>query len=435
MAKARRHPSALRIFTLACAGGDDEHVKGCPDCAARADALGKVVAGVRREAAFHAAADPAPVPAPLPFRTKDLLASARRAEELSRHVVLAAEEGDDELAEAVKTARGSGADLTQALVYACQNASNLAGTLPQRALALVVAVEREASLGASRRLRFEVALLRSQALLYLQRTAQAREAVDEARCLLPVPGGDPVFDTARVDYFDGSALGFDDRYEEALARLDAALRGFVGAGLDRWIGRAEAAIGVVLVQRNNDIRALDYFASAAERLEEEEDERAVTSLLLSEGCLLDHHKRYSDARLKFTEVLRRAVRARLDLSALDARYNLALVSLNEGRVREARTAFERIVPALESRKLETRLINCRLFVAECCVLLQDGEGTRAQIEALRPHADRADTPAYSDLFKGLDAGDLAAGEIRHVRNYLEALAQGDAQPYRSLRSA
>lgn len=439
MAKARRHPSALRIFTLACAGGgDDEHVKECPDCAARAEALGRIVAGVRREAAFHAAAEPAPVRAPLPFRTKDLLASARRAEDQARHLVLAAEEGDDELAQAVEEARASGADLTQTLVYACQNAAKLAGTRPERAMALAAAVGREAA-GAGPggdRLRLESALLDSQALLFLLRSNEALVAAQEIRSILPVHGGDALFDGARVDYFEGSAASFAGAHELAFERLGSALDAFVRARVDRWIGRAEAAIGLaILLQRGDDPAALEHFAAAEERLVEDEDHRTVTGIINNQGSVLLHLGRYGEAREKFSQVLKRSLQARYEFLAVDARLNLAELHLLEGRPGEAKTAFEKIVPTLESRNFTERLVKCRLHLVECSLRLGLGEEVKRHLEAVRAYRGPGTEAAIDDLFSFFDAGDLDMAIVRHVRAYVEAVADGETTPYRLFRRA
>ncbi|MEO8053880.1 MAG: hypothetical protein ABI768_01920 [Acidobacteriota bacterium] len=452
------HPAEVELLALALRRDGDadpgarRHVNACPTCRRRQAALSEVAAALELDHLLHEEVESA-LPPPVSQQT----AAGRR------RIALLAADSDSALREAeglLELARDSQADLAGrvrelatgtvgrlALLYAAQRGA-FAAAVPTRALALAEAVagaaggqEPPAETRAQRvpqaLLRAEAHLLASQALLNIGRLPQAREEALAARADFATLGSDP-FSGALCDYFEASVLCFQGAFGRAERLFKAAVRVFADFAQDHWVGRAEAMLAQMLVQRGNPARALASFDAAVERLDPDLDANAFTASLLNRSRCLALLGRFSAARQGYAQALQSARRHRLDALVFNVRQNLAEVELLRGDLGKALASYRAVAAEADRLGLEEDAVVTRLAAAECLGRLGRA---REMMEALRQIGrlvavtDLAGNPAWTDLAARLDPGDVDVGLVSEVRRHLEAASDGFVLPFRAARRA
>ncbi|MFN7986964.1 MAG: hypothetical protein U0529_05795 [Thermoanaerobaculia bacterium] len=419
MRSAERHldECALLEKALTAGGPPDAHAETCARCRERIAAFASGQEHVRDvEGVLAAGEDTAPEP---PAFLSALGAALRTAEQL----VLAAETGVDALAAAVASSADS-ARFPEVVVHAAQIASRLTVRRPGLALAVVETVRPALARHAdapARRLAFaELQLLESQALLYAGRTAEARHAAREGLAALESAGA-PLLLRSRALYYAGSAAWGDSRYEEALGLLSRARAGFAEDGQDAWIGRAEAAIGLVHFSQARFRDALAAFDGALERLDERTDPGPVEAVQQNRAGILMNLGRLADARAAFGKALELALRSGLTAGATTIRVNLLNLGLEEEAYEEVRARGEKLVATCLQEGLAVDAYYARLALAEAWAALGNYGAVRALVEVIRGDApsEVRDDPDAMRLLERLDAGDHeVAGRLRRLRHYL-----------------
>ena len=107
----------------------------------------------------------------------------------------------------------------------------------------------------------EAALMESSALNTLGKSGASREAVRRARMSF-IEANEDSFALALSDFFEGSAASFDGDFAEAWRLLRRAHSEFQLYGQENWTGRAEAALGTLLLNRDRNQSALQFFDGA-----------------------------------------------------------------------------------------------------------------------------------------------------------------------------
>ena len=128
----------------------------------------------------------------------------------------------------------------------------------------------------------EAALLESNALNTAVKPSDARSLAQRARVSFDEAGEDS-FALALAGYFEGSAASFECDSASAGKLLRAACSEFRLYGQDNWRGRAEAALGVLLLNRGSSSSALGSFDGALKALHAENDGPAYATTLLKSG--------------------------------------------------------------------------------------------------------------------------------------------------------
>jgi len=462
------HPSEADLLNLA-AGREAEGLdacrrhleEGCRLCDVRLKELADLVESVREEEAFDEILESDDLPAipdfggetvafkrPVP-QLEEIYRQATAAEALAEDILSAARSGDGDLDEALRGLWGN-PSRGFALLYTCQKANALVPQDPLRALDLARRVWDEAAslMDANLDVRLstpaprevvqaEAKLLESQAQNQLGYPVEARVAASTARDLFAV-GGDVGFGKALADYYEGSAASFAKDYLAGERLLKKALRVFAEFGQDSLMGRAEAALGTLFLQRGDEKRALPYFDHAIEVLDPVEDERSLTMTVNNRGIALSRLGRFDEAKTCFARALGMARRLGSRAHVITIRSGLAQVDMLRGEFARALKSYERI--ALEMRDLgwSVQAFIADLFVAECLGRLGREDEMFEMVLALR--ATRGESPfrqsaAIEELFACLDQGAVDADLVAHVRAYLEDEANGVQREYRPLRLA
>ncbi len=420
MLSAERHLGELELLELALGPGQppNAHAEACADCRRRIDGLKAGHAHLLDLATFAVERADAPAPAP----PASLSALGRTLEE-AEGLVRAAEADDDSLAALLaESARGPG--FPGIALHAAQLASRMTARRPRAALDFAGAIR--GSLGTSKDaalLRFvlaELKVLESQAQLYAGKTEEARRLALEGLSELESSGA-PLLLLSRARYYAGSALWGCARYEESLPLLAAARDGFAEDGQDAWIGRSEAAIGLVHFSQARFRQALHAFDAALERLDPDVDPGPVESVQQNRAGILMNLGRLAEARTAFGQALELALRAGLSAGATTIRVNLLNLGLEEGSYEEVRSRGEKLVAHCDRESLAVDAYYARLALAEACAALGSYGAVQALIAILREHAppEIRDDPDAAALLGGLDAGDdEVAHRIRRLRRYL-----------------
>lgn len=428
MRSTERHLDERAILERALAPGapPDEHARRCNRCRSRIAAL---AAG--REHLLDLEDAPAGPPAPAgepPEALAHLGDSLREAEALVR----AAETGAAELAAALAGAAAS-SRFPDVALHAAQLASRLTARRPALALAFVAAVRRQlgdrASADAIPLTRAELELLESQALLYSGRTAEARDSARDALSALEAAQA-PQLLVSRARYYAGSAAWGDSRYEEALLLLAAARNGFADDGQDAWIGRADAAMGLVHFSDARFDEALRAFDSALERLDETVDPGPVEAVQQNRAGILMNMGRLAEARAAFGQALELALRAGLTAGATTIRVNLLNLGLEEGAYEDVRARGEKLVATCVQEGLAVDAYYARLALAESQAALGNYGAVRTLVEVIRGDApsEVRDDPDAIRLLGRLDAGDHeVGGRLRRLRRYLSGRDRVEAR--------
>jgi tetratricopeptide (TPR) repeat protein len=453
----KAHAAEVDLLALALGregdapAGTRAHLAGCPTCARREARLQELAGAVELESILQGEIEAAEPHA----ETARTAAGRERIASLSSSSEVALREAETLLTLARDTqadlagtlrrlAATSGGRLS--LLYAAQRGA-FAAAVPQRALALAEAISSAADgpepapdNGARippALLHAEACLLASQALLNIGRLPQAREAAATARRDFETLGNDP-FSLALCDYFEASVLSFQGAFAPAERLFKTAARVFANFAQDHWVGRAEAMLGVILIQRGNYVRALAAFDTATERLDPENDANAFAVAFISRARCLSRLSRFEAAQQGYAQALQVARRHRLDALVHSVRQNLAELELLRGNFEKALASYHAVSKEADRLGLEEDQVVTRLAAAECLGRLGRGDD---MLDALREVGrlvavtDLAGSPAWGELAARLDPGDVDVGLVSEVRRHLEAARDGFVLPFRAARRA
>jgi len=422
MPSIERHLGELDLLALALgpAAASNPHAESCAACRRRLEGL---AAGRQHLADLESLEEPAGT-APAPALPAALGRLARVREEADA-LVRAVEAGEDALAGALaEAARRDG--FPDVALQAAQLASRTTVRDPRRAAAFAVRL-REAlaasGAGSEPPARLAVALsrvLESEALLYVGEAEDAVRSALEGLAALEEAGA-PLLLLSRARYYAGSALWGASRYAEALRHLREARAGFASDGQDPWVGRAEAAMGLVHFSEARFLPALRSFDAALARLDPEVDPGPVASTQQNRAGVLMGLDRLAEARAAFGSALELALRAGLTATATTIRVNLLNLGLDEGSYEEVRARGEKVVALCARDGLAVDAYYARLALAEAHAALGNYGAVRALVEALRGDAppEVRDDPDATALLARLDAGDQEMeGRLRRLRRYL-----------------
>lgn len=459
------HPSETDLLNLAAGREPGEatvaarkHVDGgCRLCKRRLDDLAHLVAAVKEEHAFDAILESEAVPdlprqamgrtltfvkARVPVEAVYRLAQA--AERPAELILQAARAGPDELAAAMRSLDGQ-PHRGFALLYAAQKALSLVPEDPVRArLVADILFAEAATLGAANQhsrvstpaprqaVQAEATLLKAYALLQSSEPFLAREAVAPARELFR-ESGDLGFGAALCDYYEGQAASSSRDYASAERFLKRALAVFSEFGQDHLRARAEVALGTLLLQRGQNVRALQYFERAAGCFDPEQDAQFLVPTLNNRAQCLMRLEKFDEARAALAKSLNLCRRFGFRSHLLFVRNGLAELDVHRGQYQRALRAFSEIVKEVTS---PIDVAFARLYIAECHARLGSYGPMAAEIEALRRERQAnpfGPSPALGELFVCLDQGMLDADLIAHVREYLQDEENGLRRSYRPLR--
>lgn len=462
------HPSEADLLNLA-AGREAEGLdacrkhlsEGCRLCDVRLRELGELVEAVREEEAFDEILEGKDLPAIPEFGGKtvsfhprvpkldEIYRCAAAAEGLAEEIVAAARAGDAPLDETLRALYGN-PSRGFALLYSCQKGSPLVTQDPLRALELSRRVfddalslmdanldTRLATPAPREIVQAEAKLLESQAQNMLGYAMEARVAATEARENFRA-AGDLGFGLALADYYEGSAASFAKDYVAGERLLKKALKVFAEFGQDSLLGRAEAALGTLFLQRGDETRALPYLDHAIEVLDPVEEMRPLTMALNNRGIALSRIGRFDEAKSSFAKAL--SLARRLDSSAhlLTIRSGLAQIDILRGQYERALKAYTAIADDERAAGWTVPAFISDLYIAECLGRLRREEKMAEVILSLRSERKEhpfAASPALDELFACLDQGAIDADLVAHVRSYLEDEANGAQREYRPLRLA
>jgi tetratricopeptide (TPR) repeat protein len=461
------HPSEAALLNLA-AGRPGEGLEecrkhlaeGCRLCDVRLAELADLVESVREEVAFDDILEGNDLPALPDFgntvafqprvpQLEEIYRLAESAEGLAEGLVAAARESDAKLDEALRALYGNPAR-GFALLYACQKGNTLVAQDPLRALELARAVFEEAKslMDANTETRLatpapretvqaEAKLLESNAQTQLGYAMDARVAAAEAREFFRA-AGDVGFGLALADYYEGSAAGFGRDYIAGERLLKKALKVFAEFGQDNLIGRAEAALGTLIMQRGDDNRALLYYEHAIEVFDPVEDGKQLASTLNNRAGSLMRLKRFEEARSSYARALSLARKLNAQAVVQNVRNGLAELEFQRGRYERAIRAFSDLASVARKASWKMEQLFAELYVAECLGRLGREEEMAEMITSLRIERKAnpfAPSPAMEELFDCLDRGILDADLVAHVRRYLQDEANGVQRAYEPLRLA
>jgi tetratricopeptide (TPR) repeat protein len=437
------HPELVDLLAVACgreAYGDDvgPHVLTCQDCSATLTELSDL-------------AEPVAIDAELDTDLADLNASAFVAgPAASLHPVDVARRRIDQLLEPtsidvdevcaeIAGLRGD-PSFGHFLLLLCQRVAPRVPRDPAGILRLAQAVESEASFHTGevpnpQLVRAEALLLASSARLHLGENAGARADAVQARSLAAgLPGAHLTI--AVADTYEANAASFLRDYEAAGPLLRTALKTFAAYGQDHWVGRVLLTQATLVAQRGENAESLPLFDEALKRLDPHLDTNVVVAALVNKASTLSHLDRVDEARAAYARALQSALRFRIDYAVQVIRNGLAEIDFKRGDLARALTSFRRLAARAKEAGYSEDYAFAQLYVAECLGRLGREPEMRSTLLALQH--DRGSnafsaSPAFDELFTCLDRGELDAGLVAHVREYLEACAAGESAPYRPLR--
>ena len=397
-AAASSHPEQWELFELLTEGTTElnAHVKahvatGCPSCGKHLADIRTLSKAREMKEEFDAFFDELPADdAPADEREEFLLkfkTKNRPADRLGR----LAHDGRQlavEIVKAVSEDKGNGLERARELLakieadpsrgyaylYACQLAMPKTSSDPARYVAFAKAVAdatrslpylndkgpaqpvcREQVLG-------EAALLESNALNYLGKPDEAIAVARDARTKFLAAGEDS-FALALTDYFEGSAVAYVGDFPSAWKLLKGARSEFQFYGQENWQGRAEAALGVLLVSNGRCRSALHFLDGALRLLHPEQDASSDTATLVNRGFSRVRVGRIDSAKAAYARALVHARKLNGTLYLFMIRTGLGIIELSKGNVVRALRSFERIVVDAIRDGLEEHVLGAQLRIA------------------------------------------------------------------------
>jgi tetratricopeptide (TPR) repeat protein len=281
----------------------------------------------------------------------------------------------------------------------------------------------------------EAALLESNALNFLGNPAEARTAAQKARVHF-VEAGEDSFALALVDYFEGSAASFACDYSGAWKLLRAAHDEFLNYGQENWQGRAEAALGTVLMNRGSAKSALAFFDGALRNLHPERDGLAYASTLINRGCVLVRLSRLDAAKATYAKALSMARRHDMTVSILMIRTGLASIDLAAGKLGRALMLFERIGQEARSLDLSVDVLCAELRIAECLGRMGREQDMLDRVERLSKSSETESLrhdQALRELFESVENRTVNHEFLAHVARFVEARDRGARVAYRPFK--
>jgi tetratricopeptide (TPR) repeat protein len=463
------HPEQWELFELLTEGSTEltAHVKahvaaGCPSCGKHLDDIRTLSKAREMKEEFDAFFDELPSDdAPAGEREEFLLRFKKKNRPADRLGRLAHDgrQFADEIVKAVAEEGANGLDKAKELLgrieadpsrgyaylYACQLAISKVSSDPAMYVEFARAISeatrclpylkdkgpaqpvcREQVLG-------EAGLLESGALNYLGKPGEARVAAQKARVSF-VEAGEDSFALALADFFEGSAASFESDSMAAWKLLRGALSEFRLYGQENWQGRAEAAIGTLLLNRGSSTSALAFLDSALRSLHPEKDGVSYASTLINRGYTLVRLSRFDAAKSTYAKALMIARRLDMKVSLLIIRYGLASIELLKGNVVRALAAFQRL--SADADGIAQRVLSADLRVAECLGRLGREAEMLERVEQLRRSADVASVesdPALRELFASVDDRSVSYELLAHVARFAEARDRGVRAAYKPFR--
>ena len=470
---ASSHPEQWELFELLTEGTTElnAHVKahvaaGCPSCGNYLDDIRTLSRAREMKEEFDAFFDELPSDeAPAGEREEFLLKFKKKNRPADRLGRLA-HDGRQLAAEIVKAVSeegASGLDKARDLLgkieadpsrgyaysYACQLAGPKVSSDPARFVELAGAIA-----GATRSLPYlsdkgpaqpvcreqvlaEAALLESNALNFLGKPAEAREAAQKARVRF-VEAGEDTFALALADYYEGSAASFEYDERGAWTLLRQAHSEFRLYGQESWTGRAEAALGTLLVHRGKNAAAIRFLDGALTNLHPEQDGSAYAQLLVNRGYALLQLGKLDAAKATYAKALSMARRLGMTVSLLMIRTGLASIDLASGRLARALMLFERIGEQARSLGLQMDVLCAELRIAECLGRMgreQDMLDRVESVSALPGAESLQHDQALRELFESVKDRNVSYELLAHVARFTEARDRGVWAAYKPFRLA
>jgi tetratricopeptide (TPR) repeat protein len=276
----------------------------------------------------------------------------------------------------------------------------------------------------------EAALLESNALNFLGKPSESRLAAQNARAHF-VEAGEDAFALALVNYFEGSAVAFVGDFPSAWRLLRGARTEFQAYGQENWQGRAEAALGVLLLSHGRCRSALHFLDGALRLLHPEQDGSSYASTLVNRGFSLVRIGRLDAAKATYARALVHARRLNGTLFLFTIRTGLAIIELNKGNIVRAMRSFERVAADATRLGLEEHQLGAQLRIAECLSRLGRADDVPLRIEEIRrsPYAvSLANEVAFRELFERAEAP--SAAKIAHIADYFEGRNRGVRTAYK-----
>jgi tetratricopeptide (TPR) repeat protein len=460
------HPEHWELYELLTEGTTERnaHVKahvaaGCPSCGERVDDLRTLSRAREMKAEFDAVFEDLPADdAPARERERFLASFKKKGRPAGRPGLLA-HDGRELAAGIVKAAAEEGIEQANELLakiesdpsrgyaylYACQLAmpkvssdpalyAELSRSIAEAARSLPYLEDKGPAQPVCREQALaESALLESNALNFLGQPAEARAAARTARGWF-LEAGEDSFALALADYFEGSAATFTADFAGAWKLLRAALAEFQLYGQENWQGRAEAALGTLLQNRDSPVPALSFLDRALQNLHPSEDGAAYAATLINRGYALVRLSRFDAAKASYAKALIIARRLNMAVSLLIIRYGLASIELQKGNVTRALETFERL--AADADGNAQRVLSANLRVAECLGRAGRDAEMLERLEELRTSADMASVesdPALRELFAYVDGRSVSSDLLAHVARFTEARERGVRAAYKPFR--
>ena len=281
----------------------------------------------------------------------------------------------------------------------------------------------------------EAALLESNALNYLGKPSEARVAAQNARISF-VEAGEDSFALALADYFEGSAASFEYDERGAWTLLRHAHSEFQLYGQESWTGRAEAALGTLLVHRGKNAAAIRFLDGALTNLHPEQDGSAYAQLLVNRGYALVQLGKLDAAKSTYAKALSIARRLGMTVSLLMIRTGLASIDLASGKLSRALMLFERIGEEARSLGLTTDVLCAELRIAECLSRMgrkQEMLDRVERVSALPGAESLRHDQALRELFESVENRTVSHELLAHVARFVEARDRGARVAYRPFK--
>ncbi|MEO8055777.1 MAG: hypothetical protein ABI768_11515, partial [Acidobacteriota bacterium] len=281
----------------------------------------------------------------------------------------------------------------------------------------------------------EAQLLESNALNYRGLPVEARAAAGAARASF-IEAGEDSFALALVDYYEGSAASFENDERGAWSLLRRAHSEFQVYGQENWTGRAEAALGTVLVHRGRYAAAVRFLDGALANLHPELDGSSYAQTLVNRGYALVQVGRLEAAKATYAKALLMARRLGMATTVLMIRTGLASIDLASGKLGRALMLFERIGGDARTLDLAADVLCSELRIAECLGRMGRNEDMLDRIERVSGMPEAASLrhdPALRELFASVEDRSVSYELLAHVARFVEARDRGAQAAYRPFR--